>query len=68
MGTALEVTLHGPDPQALSRALESVFALAERLDALLCDETRSTLTNQSVNHIRERIAEHARKRLISGRR
>ena len=35
MGTALEVTLHGPDPEALARALEAVFDLADQLDALL---------------------------------
>jgi thiamine biosynthesis lipoprotein len=35
MGTALEVTLYGPDPEALARALEAAFAVAERLDALL---------------------------------
>jgi thiamine biosynthesis lipoprotein len=35
MGTALEVTLHGPDPESLARALEAVFAVAEQLDALL---------------------------------
>jgi len=35
MGTALEVTLHGRDPEALARALEAVFAVAEQLDALL---------------------------------
>jgi thiamine biosynthesis lipoprotein len=35
MGTALEVTLHGPDPEVLARALEAVFAVAEQLEALL---------------------------------
>jgi thiamine biosynthesis lipoprotein len=35
MGTVLEITLHGPDPAALSRARDRVFDLALRLDALM---------------------------------
>jgi FtsZ-interacting cell division protein ZipA len=34
------------------------------LDGTLCDETRSSLTPQSVNHLRERIAEFARRQLL----
>lgn len=34
MGTLLEVTLHGPNPAALARARDRIFALAERLEAL----------------------------------
>lgn len=35
MGTALEITLHGDDRAALSRARDAVFAEVHRLDALL---------------------------------
>lgn len=34
--------------------------LARRLDATLCDETRSTLTAQAENHLREKIADALR--------
>ena len=34
--------------------------LARRLDATLCDETRSTLTAQAENHLREKIADTLR--------
>ena len=34
--------------------------LARRVDATLCDETRSTLTAQAENHLRERIADTLR--------
>lgn len=34
MGTVLEITLHGPDPAALARARDRIFALAERFDSL----------------------------------
>ncbi|TFG97523.1 MAG: FAD:protein FMN transferase, partial [Myxococcales bacterium] len=37
MGTVLEVTLVGPDASALPELLASLFAEAERLDALLTD-------------------------------
>ncbi len=35
MGTVLEITLHGPDPVALARARDRVFARVEHLEALL---------------------------------
>lgn len=35
MGTALEITLHGRDAEALDRALDESFAMAARLDHLL---------------------------------
>ena len=35
--------------------------LARRLDATLCDDTRSTLTAQAENHLREKIAEILRR-------
>ena len=34
--------------------------LARRIDATLCDETRSTLTAQAENHLREKIADALR--------
>ena len=42
MGTALEITLHGPEPEALARALEALFAEAEQLDALLSVHVRDS--------------------------
>ena len=35
--------------------------LARRIDAMLCDETRSTLTAQAENHLRETVAEILRR-------
>ena len=35
--------------------------LARRIDATLCDETRSTLTAQAENHLREKIADALRR-------
>ena len=35
--------------------------LARRIDATLCDETRSTLTAQAENHLREKIADVLRR-------
>jgi cell division protein ZipA len=41
-------------------------SLAEELRGRLCDESRSTLTRQALNHIRERIAEAVRRRRLGG--
>ena len=53
------------DVAGASRTLEVMIAagrrLAHRLDATLCDETRSTLTAQAENHLRERVADIARR-------
>ena len=53
------------DVAGASRTLEAMIAagrrLAHRLDATLCDETRSTLTAQAENHLRERVADIARR-------
>jgi cell division protein ZipA len=38
--------------------------LAERLDALLCDEARNILTPQAVNHLRERVADYERRQML----
>ena len=35
--------------------------LADRIDVTLCDETRSTLTAQAENHLRERVADIVRR-------
>ena len=46
------------------RILDAMVAvsrcLARRIDATLCDETRSTLTAQAENHLREKIADALR--------
>ena len=49
------------------RILDTMIAnsrrLARRLDATLCDDTRSTLTAQAENHLREKVAEILRRDL-----
>ena len=40
--------------------------LARRIDATLCDETRSTLTAQAENHLREKIVDALRQDRIRG--
>ena len=53
------------DAAGASRTLEAMIAagrrLAHRLDATLCDETRSILTAQAENHLHERVADIARR-------
>jgi cell division protein ZipA len=50
------------------RILDTMIAnsrrLARRIDATLCDETRSTLTAQAENHLREKIADILRQSRI----
>ena len=52
------------DAATAFRILDAMVAvsrrLARRLDATLCDETRSTLTAQAENHLREKIADALR--------
>lgn len=54
-----------------SGTLEAMIAagrrLADRLGATLCDETRSTLTAQAENHLREKVADIARRGRGRGR-
>lgn len=55
-----------PDDSASAfRVLDAIVAvsrrLARRIDATLCDETRSTLTAQAENHLRETVAEILRR-------
>ena len=49
------------DSASAFRILDSMVAvsrrLARRIDATLCDETRSTLTAQAENHLRESVAD-----------
>jgi cell division protein ZipA len=61
-GVAMFVQLPGPDdPEAaFEEMLRTARELADRLDGVVCDETRSTLTGQAINHMRERIAEFHR--------
>ncbi len=44
--------------------LRTARKLAEGLDGVVCDETRSSLTGQAINHMRERIAEYSRKQRL----
>lgn len=38
--------------------------LARRLDAILCDDARNILTTQTINHLRERIADFERRQML----
>ena len=53
------------DPAQALKTFNSMVAasrrLAQRLDVRLCDETRSALTAQSENHMRERVGNIARR-------
>ena len=53
------------DAGSAFRTLDAMIAtcrrLAPRLDATLCDETRSTLTAQAENHLREKVADILRR-------
>ena len=65
-GIGLFMRLPGPeDPgAAFGVMVDAARALADALDAQLCDETRSKLTAQTLNHLREQIADHGRRRLL----
>ena len=65
-GIALFLEIPGPvDPRdAFEQMLEVAQTLAVELDGNLCDDTRSTLTSQSVNHLREMIADFSRRQLL----
>ena len=65
-GVGLFMRLPGPkDPgNAFADMVETARALANALEAQLCDETRSKLTTQALNHLRERIADFGRRRLL----
>lgn len=55
----LVLYLHLPAPvearDALSLLIERARNLAQFLDADLCDETRSVLTNQTIGHLKEKV-------------
>ncbi|MDX1823804.1 MAG: cell division protein ZipA [Thiohalomonadales bacterium] len=56
-GLLLFMQLPGPlnGKDAFDRLLELGRALAEQLDGVLCDESRSVLTLQTISHIKEKI-------------
>ena len=65
-GVALFIELPGPPDglEAFERMLDTGGRLARRLGGHLCDQSRSTLTRQSINHMQEQIAEHRRRQLL----
>ena len=65
-GIGLFMRLPGPkDPgDAFAEMVEIARALAGALEVQLCDETRSKLTAQTLNHLREQIADFGRRRLL----
>jgi len=65
-GLVLFMQLPGPLDGLVAFELMSSVAqqLAKSLGGELCDDTRSTLTTQSANHLRERIEELKRKQLV----
>ena len=65
-GVGLFMRLPGPkDPaEAFAKMVETARRLADALDAQVCDETRSSLTAQALNHLREQIADYGRRRLL----
>ena len=56
-GLLLFMQLPGPLPgrEAFERLLQTGRALTEQLDGVLCDESRSVLTLQTIGHIKEKI-------------
>ncbi len=65
-GIAMFMRLPGPErpADAFQQMLEVAKTMAEDLDGTLCDESRSTLTPQSINHLRERIADFGRRQML----
>lgn len=65
-GVALFVQLPGPeDPgAAFEDMIRAARTLADGLNGIVCDDTRSTLTGQVINHLRERISEFSRKQRL----
>ena len=65
-GIGLFMRLPGPkDPgDAFAKMVEAARELEKALGAQLCDETRSKLTVQTLNHLREQIADFGRRRLL----
>lgn len=65
-GIAMFMRLPGPEKpvEAFQQMLDAAKTVAQDLDGTLCDETRSTLTPQSINHLRERIADFGRRQML----
>ncbi len=65
-GIGLFMRLPGPeDPGAAFGVMIDVAReLSDALDAQLCDETRSRLSAETLNHLREQIADHDRRRRL----
>jgi cell division protein ZipA len=65
-GIAMFMRLPGPEhpADAFQLMLDAAKTVAEDLDGTLCDESRSTLTPQSINHLRERIADFGRRQML----
>ena len=65
-GIAMFIRLPGPESpvDAFQQMLDAARTVAEDLNGTLCDETRSTLTPQSINHLRERIADFGRRQML----
>ena len=65
-GIAMFMRLPGPDDpaNAFQQMLDAARSVADHLDGRLCDESRSTLTPQSINHLRERIADFGRRQML----
>ncbi len=65
-GIAMFMRLPGPESpvDAFQQMLDAARIVAEDLNGTLCDETRSTLTPQSINHLRERIADFGRRQML----
>lgn len=69
VGVSFFLMLPGPESarQALDAMLDSARRVAETLGAELRDAGHSALTPQSVEHLRQRIAEYERRRLLGQR-
>jgi cell division protein ZipA len=65
-GIAMFMRLPGPEKpvDAFQQMLDAARTVAQDLNGTLCDETRSTLTPQSINHLRERIADFGRRQML----
>ena len=65
-GIAMFMRLPGPEhpSDAFQKMLDAAKIVAEDLDGTVCDESRSTLTPQSINHLRERIADFGRRQML----
>jgi len=65
-GIAMFMRLPGPQQpaDAFQQMLDAAKTVADDLNGTLCDETRSTLTPQSINHLRERISDFRRRQML----